>query len=73
MNIFCFSISITSFFRVLVSVCPSLGGYLQAFWNFCTRTKNKPFLHLLLDVNLVFHFFFLLNVLLDIQINLHLY
>ncbi|QWH32088.1 hypothetical protein EXW51_30175 (plasmid) [Bacillus mycoides] len=38
MNRFCFSISVTSFFRVLVSVCPSLGGYLQAFWNFCTST-----------------------------------
>lgn len=37
------------------------------------RQKNKPFLHLLLDVNLVFYFFFLLNILLDIQINLHLY
>ncbi|MGV2487293.1 hypothetical protein EXW35_28750 (plasmid) [Bacillus mycoides] len=41
MNRFCFSIPITSFFRVLVSVCPSLGGYLQAFWSVCTRTINN--------------------------------
>ncbi|QWG31393.1 hypothetical protein EXW58_28860 (plasmid) [Bacillus mycoides] len=42
MNRFCFSILITSFFRVLVLVCPSFRDYLHKSYSFCTRTKNKP-------------------------------
>ncbi|MDR4329710.1 hypothetical protein FOS08_29085 [Bacillus pseudomycoides] len=40
MNKFCFSILITSFFKVLVSVCPSFEDSLHEPYSFCTRTKQ---------------------------------